>query len=782
MKRLTIPLLFLIGMGFVAKAQKQINVGVIFDCPQSSSDFLLNNIKREAGVLLRSDYQLVFDDDNVLHSDCNIEAAEENLNRLLADPDIDLILGMDVLSSHTMAKNGPYSKPVIAGIIINAQVQEIPITNKGSSGVKNLAYVELPYSPMRDIEVYKDMIGFDKLALLIDETVFEGIPEINQFLDQGLTDLGITHEFVFNESEANQILNKLDDSFDAVYFFPSDILSDQEYQQLINGVNERQLKSFSILGRLDVDRGVLAGVAPSSNIDLISRRIALDMQRVLNGEDAEDINVKLAQKEELVINMATARQIAYSPQWETLAEAVLINEQRDDIERTINLFSAIAEGLEQNLNLEIVRKDVEIAQEDVNIANANLLPEVVANASHTLVDENTANVSNGQNPQHRGSAALQLSQVIYSEQVNANKRIQEALYQASEAALDAQSLDIVLEVATTYLNLMQSKTAENIQRENLDVTRQNLELARLSSSLGQTGPSDLLRWQGEIATAKSSLLNATAQRRLAELALNQILNRPIDELFNTEEIDLEDARLIINNEATDGYVSNPRQFYRYADFMVARGKANVPDLKQLDLNVRAQERSVLLNRRNKYAPTILLGGSYNQELYRGGSGTEIPELFGNPNDWNWNLQVGASLPIFQGGSRNALVQQSRVQLLQLNTQRTNTQRLLEQQIRSELENIRASYTNINLTRDAEEAVVRNFELVQDAYSQGAVTITQLLDAQNAAIGAQLNSANAVYIFLIDLINMERATGSYYMLMSEDEKASYSNELISFFNE
>ena len=74
---------------------------------------------------------------------------------------------------------------------------------------------------------------------------------------------------------------------------------------------------------------------------------------------------------------------------------------------------------------------------------------------------------------------------------------------------------------------MQAKTAENIQKQNLDVTRQNLELARLSSSLGQTGPSDLLRWQGEIATAKSNLLNATAQRRLAELALNQILNRPI---------------------------------------------------------------------------------------------------------------------------------------------------------------------------------------------------------------------------------------------------------------
>jgi len=120
-------------------------------------------------------------------------------------------------------------------------------------------------------------------------------------------------------------------------------------------------------------------------------------------------------------------------------------------------------------------------------------------------------------------------------------------------------------------------------------------------------------------------------------------------------------------------------------------------------------------------------------------------------------------------------------LSQLTTQRLNTERLIEQQVRSELENVRASYRNINLTQDAETAAVKNFELVQDAYSKGAVTITQLLDAQNAAISSQLNSANAVYIFLTDLLNMERATGAYYMLMTDEQRTDYVNKLETFFN-
>lgn len=761
-------------------AQKSLSIGVIADCPNTQSQAFVQNILREAKTLMpstRFDLKV----ENILHSDCDMSRTKRNLDQLLSDTSIDIILGVDALGSHTITKNGPYEKPVIAAIVLNVDVQKTPITRKGTSGVKNLAYLEMPFSPMRDIEVFQSMIGFEKLAVIIDSTTSTGIPEIKEFLDKGIDALGARHEFIYTTSTASNTLAKIDESFDAVYLFPSEKMSVAEDQRLIDGVNARGLKSCSILGRMDVDRGVLAGVAPVSNLELMARRIALNIQRISSGEDPADLNVKLLHQEKFVINMATARQIDYSPNWETLSEAILINEERDDIERSISIFTAIEEGLGENLNIEIAKREVEIVAEDVNIAKSVLLPDIGASASHVTVDNATANVSNGQNPENRGSGSLQLSQIVYSEQAAANKSIQQYLLQAQKEALSAQSLDIILDVSTTYLNLMQAKTAESIQKQNLEVTRKNLELARVSASLGETGPSDLYRWQGEIATAKSNLIRATAQKRLAEMALNQVLNRPIDELFLTQEVDLTDSRLLINNETTDQYVNNPKQFYRFADFMVERAKANTPDLKQFQYNVSAQERAVLLNKRNIYVPAVSLGAGYNYEFYRNGAGTDFPAGFGTPNDWNWNLQLGASIPIFQGGGRNARIQQSKVQLGQLNTQKLNTERLIEQQVRSELENIRASFTNINLTRDAEEAVVKNFELIQDSYSKGLVTITQLLDAQNAAISGQLNSANAVFIFLIDLLSMERATGNYYMLMAADQKQAFSEALTTYFN-
>ena len=99
-----------------------------------------------------------------------------------------------------------------------------------------------------------------------------------------------------------------------------------------------------------------------------------------------------------------------------------------------------------------------------------------------------------------------------------------------------------------------------------------------------------------------------------------------------------------------------------------------------------------------------------------------------------------------------------------------------------MENVRASYTKLGLTKEAEEAVVKNFELVQDSYAQGLVTITQLLDAQQAARSALFNSANTIYVFLVDLLNLERPTGQYYMLMTEEQKEEFINQFIIYLSD
>ena len=70
----------------------------------------------------------------------------------------------------------------------------------------------------------------------------------------------------------------------------------------------------------------------------------------------------------------------------------------------------------------------------------------------------------------------------------------------------------------------------------------------------------------------------------------------------------------------------------------------------------------------------------------------------------------------------------------------------------------ASYPAISLSWDAAKAAQENLEIATAAYSQGAVSILVLLDAQNAALITEQAAANAAYTFLLDHTRVDRAVG------------------------
>ncbi|MGH7849073.1 MAG: hypothetical protein ACREOP_02115, partial [Thermodesulfobacteriota bacterium] len=66
--------------------------------------------------------------------------------------------------------------------------------------------------------------------------------------------------------------------------------------------------------------------------------------------------------------------------------------------------------------------------------------------------------------------------------------------------------------------------------------------------------------------------------------------------------------------------------------------------------------------------------------------------------------------------------------------------------------------------------------------RGVVSIIDLLDAQNAALSADLNAANSVYNFLIDLMNLQRASGKFDFFTSAEERDELFEMLDEYYNE
>ena len=303
-------------------------------------------------------------------------------------------------------------------------------------------------------------------------------------------------------------------------------MSDDERRILFDGLIERRLPSFSIVGAWDVEDGVLAGRRTAEFFDRVARILALQVQRILLGENAAELPVAFPDRAELVINMDTARSIDALPPWPVLAEAVLLNEVSADAP-LIDIRKAVNDAVATNLQLISQRLSVDAAAERVTQQRAPLLPQLDARISATRIDSDRAEAGLF-GRENQTDARVGLSQLIYSEDRLARLAIERYAQTAREHDFETLRLDIARDASIRYFDVLRSKTFVDIRKENVRLARWNLELARVRETVGHARPSEVYRWENQIATARQQLLDAEAQRRRAEIELNRLLHRPLE--------------------------------------------------------------------------------------------------------------------------------------------------------------------------------------------------------------------------------------------------------------
>jgi len=758
-----LTILSLCAVSALAAESAPIKIGVVIDGPWLRNNELREMTVREVTVLTEGEFDVSFPDSAYLIGDWTLETAEKNINKLLADPEIDIVIAWGLISSHAVCCLGELDKPVLAPVVLDPELQGLPL-EAGMSGVHNLNYVALPDTLAEELETFRRVVPFQRIAILTNASLIRAVPEIVERTASAFDGTGVDFEYVPVGESAGEALAAISDQADAVYVWPLFQFSPEEYQRLIDGLIERRLPSFSSLGGGEVEAGMLASAGSAEFFPKLARRIGLNVQRILLGEDPGELPVGFSVRHDLVINMATARAIDVSPRWEVMIEARVLNLEDVEGAYELSLDKAVSEAIELNLDLIVRRQEVEAGALEVERARADRRPQVEVSASGLLIDDDRAAGSLGSQAERTATAGLSLTQLIYSDPVSSNRTIQELLQEGRQSDLESLRLDTALEAASTYLNLMRARALERIQHNNVDRTRSDLEISRTRQEIGVASAGEVLRWQTEIANARKALVEAVADRRTAEIAVNRMLHRPLDALFVARDVELGGGGLLTGQLEFQGYVDTPRGYSAFVDFVVREGLAKAPELAEIDSAVAAQDRFVLSSRRAFWAPTIALQAALDEQLVFEGAGSDagafdLPADFPVRDGTDWSLALKASLPLFSGGARAAERTQAEIELERLALQRSAIEERLEQRIRTALEQARSSLLGIRFSRRAAEAAGENLELVRDAYARGVSSLLDLLDAQTASLNAEEVSANALYDFLIDWLESKRAANA-----------------------
>jgi len=763
-----------------------VRIGIVRDGPPIH--FLqLENIdlvKREILGLTSGEFDVRFPHDKALDGNWTVAGVRQAMDNLLADPEVDLVLALGFIASHQVGQRQDLPKPVIATIVFDAELQGLPL-EEGASGVKNLTYINSLKSFERNVKTFQEIVPFSRLALLVDKLILEAVPGVREYVRQVADEASIEIRFVPVETSAETALAALPTETDAVFVGPLVRFNPSEFQILVSSLINRRLPSFSLWGRDEVERGLLASVFPKADNFRLARRVALNVQRVLLGEDAGTFKVAFLRGERLTINMATARDIGVYPPWGVLVEAELLNEEIEDIERLLTLESTIKEAVAVNLDLAVSDRDVAAGKQRVREALAELLLQIDISSQGTFIDKERAEASFGSNAERTLAGSATATQLIYSDEAWAGYKIEKFSQVSRLEERETLRLDIARAAVIAYLNVLRAKTLERVQKDNLKLTRANLDIARVRQSVGVASPAEVFRWESEIATSRQQVLDAQFERRKAEIALNRLLHRPLEEGFIVVEAGLDDPLLLISDERYFRYVDNPQTSRVFRDFMVQEGFATAPELRQLDAAISGQERERLAAQRAFFIPKISVKGTITETFDEGGAGKELPPgliPFPEEEDTEWTVTVDATLPLFSGGAKDARLKRAKEELSRLHLDRQATVERIEGRIRTASQKTNSSFPSIKLSRDAAEAAQKNLNLVIDSYQRGVLSIIDLLDAQNESLVADQVSANSIFDFLIDLMEVQRAVGKFDFFLSVEEREAWFNRLEAFFTQ
>lgn len=751
---------------------KGINIGLIYDGQKEIDQPLIEEIKYEVLKLNGREFDVKFPKDKAINANWQVDLINAGIATLSNDKSIDLIITQGLISSHLASQFKTLKKPVIATVVVDVNIQQFPYV-KGKSLKKNFSYINRSNSVVRDLRQFHKITPFKKLFVPVNPLMISIIPSLKTLLNQVQQDLDFTIVFYPVSDTLDQVLQEIPAEVDAVYLPDARRFSKSELSAFAQGLIIRKLPSFSLRGREDLELGFMATLNGRKSDSLrFSRRVALMVQSILLGTDPANLKVDLEQPAKLAINLKTAHAIGFYPGRQLLETAeVLFNEPKSQ-QSVILLADAMRQAAAKNLSLTADQLNIAQSEDQVDASRSVLLPQLSVGLSGAQIDQQRAGI---QQSEQSADVELNLSQLVYSEREWSNFDVAKLLRQAEDEAFKTRVLDIMSQTATTYFRVLSAQATEEIRKGNLKVSMANLELAKMRLKIGYSNRSETLRWKSVIATDKGQVYLAESEKEQQLTELKRLLHLPLNNPVSVSGHSADAQIKLLQSDKISKYFDNMIDYTKLVSFEIEHAQNNSPELKQINHLVFSSRRQLDAGKRAYYIPDINVNARFGQNIDQGGVGENNRD---HQQD-EWSVGFQATLPLFTSGARSAEVSRAGHALTQNKTLREQTQESIEARVRSALYKTKGSFPAVRLSKDAASAANENFTMVSDSYAKGQVSITEVIDAQNAALSADLSAVEALYTFMIDWVGVQRSIANFDVLLSPEGLNNWYQALVSY---
>lgn len=379
-------------------------------------------------------------------------------------------------------------------------------------------------------------------------------------------------------------------------------------------------------------------------------------------------------------------------------------------------------AIEYNHDYKAAEKNIAISKEFENMARADMKPKLAAgsnfsftgNPAELSIDLPTIGLSTSfQGRQTQYGASVSLMQPIYmggklSESIKIAQHEQSLAGAGAEAVRSA----VYFQTDIQYWNTVARREIVGIADDFLGSITSLVSIINDRVEVGLVDPQELLMAEVKLNDAKYQLLQAQSNFETSRMALNSIIGV---EIQDSTEVQQNIPAVLVQDELLRGSGNNR------------------PEIMMAQERIKIAQSSLKLNDA-KYKPQFYIGadGNYSSPGYN----------FRRDLNPNYAVYAKLSIPIFEWGKRgsNKRASNKKIGIEQDNLNRVSDNVALEvQTARVALDQ---AIKRVDLSSSSLAKAQENERMAVERYSEGKISILEVLDAQTYRQTSQLNYVQA----------------------------------------
>ena len=403
------------------------------------------------------------------------------------------------------------------------------------------------------------------------------------------------------------------------------------------------------------------------------------------------------------------------------------------------LFGLVETG---SKTLRMQKTGVDVAIRGIEEARSRRLPDINAslaasyNGNVLMTDRDFGNAHGLSQPHFGNSFALEAQQVVYAGgAISSGIRLAELQRAQSENAVEMTRNQMRFIALRQYLELLKLENGIKVYDSNIALTEKLIADIKSRQAQGMALKNDVTRYELQMESLK------LGKRRLEDR--KSIMNH---QLCNT--IGLENTIVVpcmaLDNIEDDNLMEKDLQ---------AEAAGNSPQIRQAALGVKMAEQQLKLAK-SEMLPKVAIVAADN---FTGPFNYDIPPIDKNFNIWY--VGVGVKYSISSLFKSNKSVRKAKEQLRQSHDTHAMAGEAVDNSMQQAFTMHRQAFAELHTQQKSVELAQQNYNVVNNRYLNQLALITDMIDASNIKLNAELQEINARINIAYTYYNIRYVAGS-----------------------